>query len=147
MKRIHVHMGVEKLDTSIAYYSSLFGAEPSVLKSDYAKWDLADPAVNFAITEQSGAPGIRHLGIEAESDDELGDIRERLAAAGETTFDEEAANCCYAVSDKSWSNDPSGVRWEAFHSLGRADGHGEEAVATEVADRCCAPKTAAVGCC
>lgn len=42
-KRLHVHVAVENLDTSIRFYSELFAAEPVVLKSDYAKWMLDDP--------------------------------------------------------------------------------------------------------
>ncbi len=52
MKRFHVHLGVNDLDQSIRFYSSLFGMEPSVRKGDYAKWMLEDPRVNFAISHR-----------------------------------------------------------------------------------------------
>ena len=68
MKRLHVHVGVEALDRSIAFYTTLFGAEPTVVKPDYAKWMLDDPRVNFAISSgQHPAKGIQHLGIQTES--------------------------------------------------------------------------------
>ena len=38
MKRLHVHVGVADLEKSIGFYSNLFAAEPTVVKSDYAKW-------------------------------------------------------------------------------------------------------------
>ena len=71
MKRLHVHVGVNDLDQSIGFYSTLFGAEPSVVKQDYAKWMLDDPRVNFAISAGMHArKGIEHLGIQAENGDE-----------------------------------------------------------------------------
>jgi len=81
MKRFHVHLGVESLPASIAFYSNLFGAEPSVVKSDYAKWMREDPRVNFAISEGHAARGIEHLGIQAEDEAELAEVYARLEAA------------------------------------------------------------------
>lgn len=37
MKRLHVHIGVTDLDQSVGFYSTLFGAAPTVVKPDYAK--------------------------------------------------------------------------------------------------------------
>jgi catechol 2,3-dioxygenase-like lactoylglutathione lyase family enzyme len=47
MKRMHIHVAVEKLEASVRFYSTLFGARPTVLKAGYAKWMLDDPRVNF----------------------------------------------------------------------------------------------------
>ena len=127
MKRFHVHVGVENLDASIAFYSGLFGAQPTVTKLDYAKWMLEDPRVNFAISQRSGAAGVDHVGIQTESAAELGELAGRLKAAGARTIDQKAASCCYAVSDKSWVNDPAGVRWETFFTHGEAVTYGEDA--------------------
>ena len=63
MKRLHVHVSVEDLSRSIGFYSALFASEPSVVKSDYAKWMLEDPRVNFAISTRGRAAGLDHLGI------------------------------------------------------------------------------------
>ena len=80
MKRMHVHVGVQDLDASIAFYSTLFGTRPAVLKTDYAKWMLDDPRVNFAISTRPGrSSGISHLGIQAEDESELAEIYERLS--------------------------------------------------------------------
>lgn len=59
MKHFHVHIAVADLSASIRYYSALFAAEPTILKSDYAKWALEDPQVNFAISSLGAAPGKR----------------------------------------------------------------------------------------
>ena len=125
MKRLHMHVGVEDLAHSMRFYSTLFGADPSVVRDDYAKWMLDDPKVNFAIS-QRGVGGIDHLGIQVDSREELDELAGRLKAAGETTHDQEAASCCYAKSDKSWVNDPSGVRWETFYTFGEATTYGED---------------------
>lgn len=126
MKRMHLHVGVENIDQSIAFYSSLFDAPPTVVKSDYAKWMLEDPRVNFAIsTKSEGARGIEHVGIQAETLDELGDIYGRLAEAGRPVLEEGATTCCYAQSDKSWVTDPDGVIWEAFLTHGEATVYGD----------------------
>ena len=143
MKRFHVHVAVDDLGQSIGFYSNLFAAEPAVLKDDYAKWMLDDPKVNFAISTRSGAPGVDHLGIQVESGDELGELAGRLKAAGEVTRDQEATTCCYARSDKAWVNDPSGLRWETFHTFGEATSYGEDEPGASRAPKsdeaCCAP--------
>jgi catechol 2,3-dioxygenase-like lactoylglutathione lyase family enzyme len=142
MKRWHVHVAVEDLAKSIGFYSTLFGAQPVVLKDDYAKWMLDDPRVNFAISDRAAVTGVDHLGIQVETGEELAELAGRLKAAGEVTRDQEATTCCYAKSDKAWVNDPNGLRWETFHTLGEAVTYGEDEpdgvlAAPKVA--CCAP--------
>jgi catechol 2,3-dioxygenase-like lactoylglutathione lyase family enzyme len=148
MKCFHVHVAVDDLARSIGFYSNLFAAEPAVLKDDYAKWMLDDPRVNFAISTRAGVPGVDHLGIQVESGDELGELAGRLKAAGEVTRDQEATTCCYARSDKAWVNDPSGLRWETFHTFGEATSYGEDEPgagrATKSATTSCAPGDATV---
>jgi catechol 2,3-dioxygenase-like lactoylglutathione lyase family enzyme len=153
MKRLHVHMAVEDLPKSVAFYSTLFGAQPTVVKDDYAKWMLDDPRVNFAISDRARVPGVDHLGIQTETSDELSELANRLKAAGEVTRDQEATTCCYARSDKSWVNDPSGTRWETFFTFGEATTYGEDEPDAKLAPKaaCCAPAAApakqATSCC
>ena len=156
MKRFHVHVSVDDLSRSIGFYSHLFAAEPVVIKDDYAKWMLDDPTVNFAISTRSGAPGVDHLGIQVETGQQLGELAGRLKAAGEVTRDQEATTCCYARSDKAWVNDPSGLRWETFHTFGEATYYGEDEPAAALAAKsgaaCCVPgdgpaAPARAGCC
>jgi len=110
MKRLHVHVGVADLDQSIKFYSSLFASEPSVVKHDYAKWMLEDPRVNFAISQRADG-GVRHLGIQVETPEELSEVYTRLRAADAPVFEEGQTTCCYAKSEKSWIADPQGVAW------------------------------------
>jgi exopolysaccharide biosynthesis protein len=110
VKRLHVHVGVNDLHQPIRFYSTLFAAEPTVTKKDYAKWLLDDPRINFAISVgQHAAKGIEHLGIQAETMDELSEIYGRLKAADRPVLEEGATTCCYAKSEKSWIADPDGI--------------------------------------
>jgi catechol 2,3-dioxygenase-like lactoylglutathione lyase family enzyme len=149
--RLHVHIAVDDLERSIAFYSTLFAAQPSVRKADYAKWMLEDPRVNLAISSRSRAGGIDHLGIQVESDTELRALAGRLKCAGETTHDQETASCCYAQSNKSWVTDPSGVRWETFFTFGEATTYGEDEAPASPEKGCgvpaCAPVCETLGCC
>ena len=151
MKRMHLHVSVPDLEQSIRFYATLFGAPPSVVKPDYAKWMLDDPRVNFAISQRSRAAGVDHVGIQVESAAELGELAGRLKTAGEQTFDEAAVTCCYAKGDKSWVNDPAGVRWETFFTYGEATTYGEDAAAEAAeaapASNCCGAAKPAAACC
>lgn len=148
MKRLHVHVGVEDLATSIQFYSTLFAAEPTVTKSDYAKWMLDDPRVNFAISQGQAARGIEHLGIQVESTEELGEVYARLKAAGGPVLEEGATTCCYAKSEKSWIADPQGVVWETFHTTGDVVAYGDSPALDQLASApaaegaCCVPALA-----
>jgi catechol 2,3-dioxygenase-like lactoylglutathione lyase family enzyme len=133
MKRMHIHVGVEDLGQSIQFYSTLFGAPPNVTKDVYAKWMLDDPAVNFAISLNGEGAGIDHIGIQTGDREGLDEISQRLKAADADTFDQEATSCCYAVSDKTWVEDPSGIRWETFFTHGESTVYGEDAAREELA--------------
>ena len=126
MKRMHVHVAVEDLQHSIGFYSALFAARPSVIKSDYAKWMLDDPRVNFAISTQGRQPGLDHLGIQVEDAEELQEVYARLRMAGGSITEQGQTACCYARSEKSWIDDPAGIAWETFRSLGSVPLYGEE---------------------
>jgi hypothetical protein len=140
MKRFHVHVSVEDVPASIRFYSTLFSAEPAVVKSDYAKWMLEDPRVNFAISKRGDDLGVRHLGIQVEDQAELREVYERLARAERPVLEEGHTTCCYAKSEKSWIEDPQGVQWETFLTTGESTVYGSDAPAS-------APVRRASGCC
>jgi catechol 2,3-dioxygenase-like lactoylglutathione lyase family enzyme len=147
MKRFHVHVGVHDLKQSIRFYTALFAAEPTVRKDDYAKWQLEDPRINFAISTFAGKAGIDHLGMQAENGEELEDLGSRLAQADVAVTEQKGASCCYAKSDKYWTLDPQGVAWESFHTLDSVPMYGSDtrskAEAVEHKAACCAPKATA----
>ena len=121
MKRLHVHVNVEDLAESIGFYSTLFAAEPTVRKDDYAKWMLDDPRVNFAISDRRDKAGINHLGIQVDDDEELTELSERLRGAGRAVVEQKDAECCYARGNKAWVTDPQGVAWESFATSGEIE--------------------------
>jgi predicted enzyme related to lactoylglutathione lyase len=160
MKRLHVHVSVEDISHSIGFYSALFAAQPSVIKSDYAKWMLDDPRVNFAISTRGRQPGLDHLGIQVENTDELQQVYGRMREAGGDIIEQGQTACCYAKSEKSWIDDPAGIAWETFHTTGEStvygDGTGEsrariahEKIANEKESACCVPQpiTKSSACC
>ncbi len=149
MKRLHVHVSVENLEESIRFYSGLFAASPTVTKSDYAKWMLDDPRVNFAISKRGAAPGVNHLGVQVESAGELAEMHGRLGTMNASVAAESGAACCYARSDKYWTADPQGIAWETFHTLDTIPVFGAH-VTPSGSGGCCiplAPATAADPCC
>ncbi len=137
MKRMHVHVSVRDLEASVRFYSTLFAATPTVLKEDYAKWILDDPRVNFAISTRDAPAGIGHLGIQVADADELHEVYERLEKADARVFEEGETVCCYAKSEKSWIEDPQGIRWETFLTTGESTVYGSESPKSVAA--CCVP--------
>ena len=138
MKRFHVHVHVNDLSPSVAFYSKLFAAEPARLESDYAKWMLDDPRINFAISTRGGKLGVDHLGIQADDAHELAELKARAEAADMTLLDEGETTCCYARSEKHWLTDPQGIAWEHFHTLDSIPVFSQKAPAAADAGACCA---------
>jgi hypothetical protein len=131
MKRFHVHVSVDNLGDSVRFYSTLFAADPTILKDDYAKWMLDDPRVNFAISRRRASTGICHLGIQAEEGPELAEVYARMQRADRPVREEGATTCCYAKSEKRWISDPQGVQWEAFLTTGESTVYGGEAAGSD----------------
>ena len=147
MSRLHIHIAVDDIEQNIRFYSALFGSQPSITKVDYIKWELTEPAVNFAISKRGSKTGLDHVGIQADNDDELTAIQSRLQQAGIAVQEQRDAACCYARSDKYWTADPQGIAWETFHSLDTIPtfSSGDEQAA---ASGCCVPEiNKGGGCC
>jgi catechol 2,3-dioxygenase-like lactoylglutathione lyase family enzyme len=150
MKRLHVHVSVEDLAGSIRFYSALFAAEPVVTKSDYAKWMLDDPRVNFAISTRGGGSGLDHLGIQVETPAELQEVYARLRDADRPVLEEGTTVCCYARSEKSWITDPQGLSWETFLTTGESTVYGDSTDLGPIRIAgwaCCAPEIEPGACC
>ena len=143
MKRFHVHVAVDDLEANIRFYSTVFGAPPSVQKPDYAKWMIEDPRVNFAISQRGAKAGVDHLGFQVDSEQELSVLRQQVAAAEIAALDQPGATCCYARSDKYWITDPQGIAWETYRTLGEAEIYGAATKNVENAEEtsaCCSPR-------
>ncbi len=138
MKRFHVHVAVDDLAASITFYSKLFGQSPSKQQPDYAKWMLEDPRVNFAISSRGHAAGVNHFGMQAETPEELADLKAvAYDASGGAAIDQGEAACCYAKSEKHWTIDPQGMAWEHFLTMSDALAFGEDTATQSGA--CCVP--------
>ncbi len=149
MKRFHVHVAVKDLESSIRFYSALFGAQPSVAKSDYAKWMVDDPRINFAISQRGARTGVNHLGLQVDSDEELEVLRTQAERADVVAAAEKDVRCCYARGNKYWYTDPQGVAWETYHTLEQveffsAEESDQETSKAIAASSCCSPLTATI---
>ena len=139
MKRMHIHLSVENLEENIQFYSTLFATKPSVQHDDYAKWMLDDPRINFAISNRGAKTGIDHLGMQAEDDQELIGLKERLDLTQKPVETQDEIACCYVRSDKHWVTDPQGIAWESFHSLSDIPTFNETTSVADKESACCAP--------
>ena len=144
-------MHVDDLAKNIAFYSQLFGAGPARVESDYAKWMIDEPRVNFAISTRGNKPGLDHLGFQVDEAQELAELKARAESADMALLDEGTTTCCYARSDKHWITDPQGIAWEHFHSLENIPVFNEAAQSAPKASACCTPAavatTTASSCC
>jgi hypothetical protein len=141
-------VSVDDIAQSVRFYSTLFAAEPTVVKPDYAKWMLDDPRVNFAISARGRATtGLDHLGIQVEDQPELAEVYGRLKNAQVPVLEQGATTCCYAKSEKSCIVDPSGLSWETFLTHGESTVYGEDTDRVTVkaaTSSCCAPRAAEI---
>jgi catechol 2,3-dioxygenase-like lactoylglutathione lyase family enzyme len=114
--RIHISLNVNNVAESVRFYEKVFGVEPQKQNSTYARFDLHEPSLNFAIQSGLGRISrVSHLGIEVNSADEMMRWQKRLTEQGLVKLVESNTNCCFARQDKVWFADPDGNAWEVFH--------------------------------
>ena len=122
MNRLHIGLKVDDIGTGVDFYTRLFGSEPTLQRSDYAKWMLDDPRVNFSIdTHGDDPPGSAHYGIQVETMAELEHARDHVDSADLPRADQNDLVCGYQLQHKSWVTDPHGLKWEVFYTEGVAD--------------------------
>jgi predicted lactoylglutathione lyase len=114
--KAHVALNVRNVAASVVFYRKLFAIEPSKTRTGYAKFDVDNPSLNLSLNESNTSPqgALSHMGIQVLSTEEVLAVRNQWSEAGLTTRDEMQANCCYAVQDKAWVQDPDGNQWEVF---------------------------------
>jgi catechol 2,3-dioxygenase-like lactoylglutathione lyase family enzyme len=134
--RPHLSLDVRNVPASVAFYEKVFGVAPQKQTEDYAKFDLAAPALNFSLVSATGRISrVNHLGIEVESPDQIAAWKQRLQQHGILEKVEEDIACCFARQDKLWFTDPDGNAWEVFTV------HEQLAVTGPLARTgCCVPK-------
>ena len=148
----HVSLNVSNIDASVAFYEKTFGVPVTKRRPGYAKFDLVSPSLNLSMLE-APRTGVNasHFGIQVESSEDVAAASTRFKQAGLITKTEENTECCYALQDKVWVEDPDGNAWEVFVVKGdapdmtRAAGAGACCVpsvdgASASPSGCCAPK-------
>ena len=153
--RPHLALTVTDVERSIPFYEALFGLAPEKVRPGYAKFSVAEPAINFTLNEgeRAGLGAFNHAGIQVASTDDVLAARERLVAAGLAAFDEMDTTCCYARQDKIWVHDPDGTPWEVFatHEDTEQAGEGGREAAEpcgcgEAGCACATPETSSLCC-
>jgi catechol 2,3-dioxygenase-like lactoylglutathione lyase family enzyme len=119
MSRLQLALNVDDLDTSIAFYSTLFATEPAKVRPGYANFAVAEPPLKLVLIENPGRGGsLNHLGVEVADTSTVDAEQTRLAAAGLASVDERGTTCCYAEQDKFWvTGTPDGESWEVYTVL------------------------------
>src|SRR6185295_5651301 len=135
----HVSLNVSNIDHSVAFYEKAFGVTATKRRPGYAKFALQQPSLNLTMQE-APRTGVNasHFGMQVASSEDVAAAWTRFKAAGLKTRTEDDTECCYALQDKVWVEDPDGNAWEVF--VVKADA---ETMSTEAArGGCCVPKLA-----
>lgn len=155
--RIHIGIYVSSVERSLPFYERLFNQTAAKVRPGYAKFEVANPPVNYVLNERKqieAGGGLSHLGIQVKSTLAVGSELERLSNAGLETLIEEQVACCYAVQDKFWVRDPDGNRWEIFvvtdpdtatHGKSDAFAASDSTQAAEASELCCTEPSACCG--
>ncbi|MGI8692901.1 MAG: ArsI/CadI family heavy metal resistance metalloenzyme [Geodermatophilaceae bacterium] len=115
MSRVQLALNVDDLDTAVAFYSKLFGAEPAKRRPGYANFALDEPALKLVLMENPGQGGsLNHLGVELTSTEAVDTALARATEQGFFTAEERGTTCCYAKQDKFWVTAPDGEKWEHY---------------------------------
>ena len=121
MSRVQLALNVADLESSVAFYSAMFGVEPHKRRPGYANFEVIEPPLKLVLIEVpeadrgAGPQGaLNHLGVEVFSSEEVSGAADRFREAGLATFDETDTTCCFAVQDKVWVHDPAGTPWEVY---------------------------------
>jgi catechol 2,3-dioxygenase-like lactoylglutathione lyase family enzyme len=133
MKRFHIHINTTQTDfeKSITFYVNLFGEAPTKEREGYAKWMLDDPYINFVIEAEEHrlqGKGIHHIGLQVENGTALNAIKDNLKRSAAPLLEIGETQCCFSKSEKNWTMDPNGVKWETFHSFGDTEDYGEKTI-------------------
>ena len=136
--KAHLAINVRDVEQSIEFYKKLFGIEPLKVRTGYAKFDVANPPLNFTLNQVpfDGSGALSHLGIQVATTDDVIAMRDAWTTSGLIPREEMQTTCCYALQDKAWVNDPDGNEWEVFAVL-------QDNLSQEVQDAaettCCTP--------
>jgi catechol 2,3-dioxygenase-like lactoylglutathione lyase family enzyme len=111
----HVSLNISNIDASVAFYERVFGTAATKRRPGYAKFDLTSPSLNLTMQE-APRTGVNasHFGVQVASSEDVAAAWTRFKEAGLKTLTEDDTECCYALQDKVWVEDPDGNSWEVF---------------------------------
>ncbi len=141
----HISLNISNIDASVTFYQRAFGVAATKRRPGYAKFDLESPSLNLTMQE-APRTGINasHFGIQVASSEDVAAAWTRFKEEGLKVLTEENTECCYALQDKVWIQDPDGNSWEVF--VVKGDAATMEKQSNK--DGCCAPaslQTVAIG--
>jgi catechol 2,3-dioxygenase-like lactoylglutathione lyase family enzyme len=139
MSRVQLALNVTDIDAAVDFYGKLFGAEPAKRRPGYANFAIDQPPLKLVLIEAPEGGTINHLGVELADTEEVSVASDRLVTSGLVTREEMGVECCYALQDKVWVNDPDGAPWEWYTVL--ADSQVKSPPA-DSASSCCGGETA-----
>ena len=136
-RKLHVHISVDNIEESVAFYNAQFKMQATKLKDDYAQWIVEDMSLNFAISTRGDEKGVNHLGVQYDSDEDLIGAQEHFESKNIQGIVDNNTTCCYKASNKYWLKDPTGIVWENYHSTGDIEVFGD--ATKDDGSACCAP--------
>jgi len=146
VSRVQLALNVDDLAASIAFYTTLLGAQPAKVKPGYANFAVSEPPLKLVLIENPGKGGsLNHLGVEVDSSDAVQAEIARFANADLFTEEEINTTCCFATQDKVWVTAPDAEKWEVYTVLADADtfGASDPALAEDDGGACnCGPTVA-----
>ena len=139
MSRVQLALNVTDIDAAVDFYGKLFGAEPAKRRPGYANFAIDQPPLKLVLIEAPEGGMINHLGVELADTEEVSVASDRLVSSGLVTREEMGVECCYALQDKVWVNDPDGAPWEWYTVL--ADSQVKSSTTGDSTSSCCGGET------
>ena len=137
--KAHLAINVSDVEASIDFYKRMLGIEPSKVRTGYAKFDVENPPLNLTLNQVAyqGKGALSHLGIQVGASEDVIALRDQWRERGLVPREEMQTDCCYALQDKAWVQDPDGNEWEVFTVIQDNLREGEPVLKGDAA--CCVP--------
>ncbi|WP_328303780.1 ArsI/CadI family heavy metal resistance metalloenzyme [Actinomycetospora sp. NBC_00405] len=149
--RVQLALNVTDLAAATAFYTAMFGVPPHKQREGYANFAVEDPPLKLVLIEKPGdGDRLNHLGVEAETSEEVTAALTRFRGAGlEATLAENDV-CCHAAQDKVFVTAPdTPTGWWEYYAVTDDSATNPDGESTSVCAASCEAKAAADGgtCC
>jgi catechol 2,3-dioxygenase-like lactoylglutathione lyase family enzyme len=138
--RIQLALNVDDVSAATAFYEKMFGVAPHKVRDGYANFAIEDPPLKLVLIEKPGADEtLNHLGVEADTTEQVVAAQERFKAAGLETTVAEQDVCCHATQDKVFVTAPDvPLGWWEFYTVTDDNPANPDAVTSSVCEASCA---------